>query len=401
MEKDETAAARVNFLCKVIPRHAILDKLYKLETTSISVDGKLVNALVDSGTEITVVRRDLVPGISVEGASTMYLKGIFGPAVKCQLVYVPLDIATGDQVNVVHQQVLCALAEVLVKDVLLPSDVLNVLGGVRSEKISLAGHSQELSWNSENLDETGISFGTLQEKAQDNVIFEKPQREFTSWGNEVVTVDTKDREVTTETGKGSVVTDSVCSCQEQGAELALAGKHATERKSNYYDTDRDPVHRDIILKESVGQLVIPDCKQNGVVEVTHTSTMNSHMSLGKTRKNLRNSFFWEGMGNDVRSNDNSSKGYQITQTVKTRDKMPSTPVAKPELSGQVGKADPIDLIDPLRSKVDKCVLWMVDQHTRWGETTPMTSLKDKVTCEALLSNISNTGKSNVIMSDKK
>ncbi|GFX29009.1 retrovirus-related Pol polyprotein from transposon opus [Trichonephila clavipes] len=59
------------------------------------LDGKLVHALVDSGTEITVIKKDLVPGISVEGASTIYLKGIFGPAVKCPLVYVPIGLATG------------------------------------------------------------------------------------------------------------------------------------------------------------------------------------------------------------------------------------------------------------------------------------------------------------------
>ncbi|GFY13373.1 pro-Pol polyprotein [Trichonephila clavipes] len=76
-------------------------------------------ALVDSGTEITVIKKDLVLGIPIEGASTIYLKGIFGPAVKCPLVYVPIGLATGGQVNVVHQQVLCALAEVLVEDLLL------------------------------------------------------------------------------------------------------------------------------------------------------------------------------------------------------------------------------------------------------------------------------------------
>ncbi|GFT79820.1 putative transposable element [Trichonephila clavipes] len=38
------------------------------------LDGKLVHALLDSGTEITVIKKDLVPGISVEGASTIYLK---------------------------------------------------------------------------------------------------------------------------------------------------------------------------------------------------------------------------------------------------------------------------------------------------------------------------------------
>ncbi|GFW73053.1 retrovirus-related Pol polyprotein from transposon opus [Trichonephila clavipes] len=89
---DGTVAARVDLLGKVIPRRAIEDKLSKLVKTSISVDGKLVHVLLDSGTEITVIKKDLVPGISVEGAATIYLKGIFGPAVKCPLVYVPLAL---------------------------------------------------------------------------------------------------------------------------------------------------------------------------------------------------------------------------------------------------------------------------------------------------------------------
>ncbi|GFX07307.1 hypothetical protein TNCV_2972841 [Trichonephila clavipes] len=50
-------------------------------------------------------KKDLVPGISVEGASTIYLKGILGPDVKCSLVYVPIGLATSGQINV-HQQVL-------------------------------------------------------------------------------------------------------------------------------------------------------------------------------------------------------------------------------------------------------------------------------------------------------
>ncbi|GFT49883.1 uncharacterized protein NPIL_557681 [Nephila pilipes] len=118
---DVPVATRVDLLGKVIPRQAIKDKLRKLVKTSINVDEKLVHALGDSGTEITVVKKDLDPGISIEGASTIYLKGIFGP--ECSLVHVPIDLATGGQVNVVHQQVLCALAEVLVEDVLLPPDV--------------------------------------------------------------------------------------------------------------------------------------------------------------------------------------------------------------------------------------------------------------------------------------
>ncbi|GFY55678.1 CCHC-type domain-containing protein [Trichonephila inaurata madagascariensis] len=191
-----------------------------------SVDGKLVHALVDSGTEITVIKKDLVPGISVEGASTIYLKGIFGPAVKCPLVYVPIGLATGGQVNVVHQQVLCALAEVLVEDVLLPPDVLDMLGGAQSEENSLAQSSQDLRVDSGNVDETEVSSGILPEKAQENV--EDGQRNITSCQNEVGTFGTKDEEVTAEMDKGSMVADSFRSEQECCADLALAWKHAKE-----------------------------------------------------------------------------------------------------------------------------------------------------------------------------
>ncbi|GFY47025.1 CCHC-type domain-containing protein [Trichonephila inaurata madagascariensis] len=207
--KDRTVAARVDLLGKVISRRAIEDKLSKLVKTSISVDGKLVHALVDSGTEITVIKKDLVPGISVESASTIYLKGIFGPAVECPLVYVPIGLAT---------------------------DVLDMLGGAQSEENSLAQSSQDLRVDSGNVDESEVSSGILPEKAQENV--EDGQRNITSCWNEVGTFGTKDEEVTAEMDKGSMVADSFRSEQECCAALALAWKHAKEGKGNYYDVWR-------------------------------------------------------------------------------------------------------------------------------------------------------------------
>ncbi|GFY28888.1 CCHC-type domain-containing protein [Trichonephila clavipes] len=184
-----TVATRVDLLGKVIPRGAIEDKLSKLVKTSISVDGRLVHVIVDSGTEITVIKKDLVPGISVEGASTIYLKGIFGPAVKCPLVYVPIGLATGGQINV-------------------------------SEENSLAQSSQDLRVDSGNVDETEVSVGILSEKAHEHI--EDSQRNITSRRNEVGTLSTKDEEVTAEMDKGSMAADSFRSEQERCAELALA-----------------------------------------------------------------------------------------------------------------------------------------------------------------------------------
>ncbi|GFV41129.1 CCHC-type domain-containing protein [Trichonephila clavipes] len=286
---DGTVAARVDLLGKVVPRGAIEDKLSKLVKTSISIDGKLVHALLDS-------------------------------VVKCPLVYVPIGLATGGQVNVVHQQVLCALAEVLVEDVLLPPEVLDMLGGAQSEENSLAQSSQDLRVDSGNVDETEVSSGILPEKAQDHI--EDFQRNITSCRNEVATLSTKDEEVTAEMDKGIMVADSFRSEQECCAELALAWKYAKEGKGNYYEVDGYLFRRDKILGESIGQL--------------------------------------------------------LTRSVRIKDRSSSTPVARPELPFEVGNMDLIGPIDPPSLKVHKYILCLVDQHTRWGEAVPLTSLSAKV-----------------------
>ncbi|GFU46717.1 retrovirus-related Pol polyprotein from transposon opus [Trichonephila clavipes] len=361
---DGTVAARVDVLGKVIPRRAIEDKLSKLVKTSISVDGKLVHALLDSGTEITVIKKDLVPGISVEGASTIYLKGIFGPAVKCPLVYVPIGLATGGQVNVVHQQVLCALAEVLVEDVLLPPDVLDMLGGALSEENSLAQSSQDLRVDSGNVDETEVSSGILPGKAQEHI--------------EVGTLGTKDEEVTAEMDKGIMVADSFRSEQECCAELALVWKYAKEGKGNYYEVDGYLFRRDKILGESIGQLVIPKCRRTEVLKLAHTSVFSSHMGPKKTLERIKYSFFWEGLRADVKKFCESCKECQLTRSVRIKDRSSSTPVARPELPFEVGNMDLIGPIDPPSLKGHKYILRLVDQHTRWGEAVPLTSLSVKV-----------------------
>ncbi|GFW80145.1 retrovirus-related Pol polyprotein from transposon opus [Trichonephila clavipes] len=359
---DGTVAARVDLLGKVIPRRAIEEKLSKLVKTSISVDGKLVHALLDSG--------------------------IFGPAVKCPLVYVPIGLATGGQVNVVHQQVLCALAEVLVEDVLLPPEVLDMLGGAPSEENSLAQSSRDLRVDSGNVAQTEVSSGILPEQAQEHI--EDSQRNITSCRNEVGTLGTKDEEVTAEMDKGSMVADSFRSEQEGCAELALVWKHAKEGKGNYYEVDGYLFHRDKILGESIGQLVIPKCRRTEVLRLAHTSVFSSHMGPKKTIERIKYSFFWEGLSSNVKKFCESCKECPLTRSVRIKDRSPITPVARPELPFQVVNMDLIGPIDPPSSKGHKYILCLVDQHTRWGEAVPLYSLSAKETCEVLLNIFSRT-----------
>ncbi|GFT56794.1 retrovirus-related Pol polyprotein from transposon opus [Nephila pilipes] len=340
--EDGTVAARVDLLDKVIHRQTTEDKLSKLVKTSISVDGKLVHALVDSGTEITVVKKDLVPGISVEGASTIYLKSkFFGPAVKCSLVYVPIGLATGLQI------------------------FLNILERARSEENLLAQSSQYLGGDSGALGETKVSYGILLEKAPENI--EDSQSNITSCRNEVGTTITKYKEVTAETDKGSMVADSFRSEQKCCVELALAWEHAKEGKGNYYEVEGYLFHKDKIIGESIGQLVVPECRWTDVLRLAHTSVFSSHMCPKMTLERIKYSFFWEGLRADVRKFCESCKECQLTRSVRINDRSLITPVARPELPFQVVNLDLVGPIDPPSSKGHKYILCLVDQHTRWGE----------------------------------
>ncbi|GFT16208.1 retrovirus-related Pol polyprotein from transposon opus [Trichonephila clavipes] len=227
------------------------------------------------------------------------------------------------------------------------------------------------------------------EKTQENI--EDYQRNITSCRNEVGTLGTKDEEVTAERDKGSMVADSFRSEQECCAQLALVWKHAKEDKGNYYEVDGYLFHRDKILGESIGQLVIPKCRRTEVLKLAHTSVFISHMVPKKTLERIKYSFFWEGLRADVKKCCESCKECQFTRSVRIKDRSSVTPVARPELPFQVVNIDLIGPIDPPSSKGHKYILCLVDQHTRWGEAVQLTGLSAKVTREALLNIFLRTG----------
>ncbi|GFX60194.1 retrovirus-related Pol polyprotein from transposon opus [Trichonephila clavipes] len=245
----------------------------------------------------------------------------------------------------------------------------------RVKRIHWLKSSQDLRVDSGNVDETEVSSGILPEKAQEHI--EDSQRNITSCRNEVGTLGTKDEEVTAEMDKGIMVADSFRSEQECCAELALVWKYAKEGKGNYYEVDGYLFRRDKILGESIGQLVIPKCRRTEVLKLAHTSVFSSHMGPKKTLERIKYYFFWEGLRADVKKFCESCKECQLTRSVRIKDRSSSTPVARPELPFEVGNMDLIGPIDPPSSKGHKYILRLVDQHTRWGEAVPLTSLSAK------------------------
>ncbi|GFT70510.1 retrovirus-related Pol polyprotein from transposon opus [Trichonephila clavipes] len=98
------------------------------------------------------------------------------------------------------------------------------------------------------------------------------------------------------------------------------------------------------------------------------------MGPKKTLERIKYSLFWEGLRSNVKKFCESCKECQLTRSVRIKDQSPITLVARSELPFQVVNMDLIGPIDPPSSKGHTYILCLVDQHTRWGEARPVTSL---------------------------
>ncbi|GFV80950.1 retrovirus-related Pol polyprotein from transposon 297 [Trichonephila clavipes] len=105
------------------------------------------------------------------------------------------------------------------------------------------------------------------------------------------------------------------------------------------------------------------------------------------------------MVKEIKAYCSSCHGCQLRKVIRSVDKIPITPVSRPELLFQVVNVDLIGPVDPVSSQGHKYILCLMDQHSRWPEAIPLKSLTAKSTCEALLKIFSRTGIPEVIVMD--
>ncbi|GBM88869.1 Pro-Pol polyprotein [Araneus ventricosus] len=177
-------------------------------------------------------------------------------------------------------------------------------------------------------------------------------------------------------------------------------RKCTEKKSGeFYFRNNFLFHKEKVLGESVAQLVLPKKYRPEVLKLAHCSVFGGHMGARKIIERIRYSFYWVGMSMDIKAFCKQCKDCQLRRRINRKDTVPITPVARPELPLQDVNIDIIGPIDPPSAKGHRYVLCLVDQHTRWAEALPLTSLTAKATCEALLTIFMRTEVPNVIASE--
>jgi hypothetical protein len=223
----------------------------KLERIDIRINNKTVKALVDSGTEITVVRKSIVGEGESSNLPDIFLQGIFGPPVKCPLRQIELALDKAGEGVTIPMEVICATAENLEEEILLPPRILNAL--------------------SENLQVN--TTGTQIDRQADDHSEEQSGENNDQWAVELIQ---EKPEVQGEATPSEIFLRS----QELCEPLKESWKMGKEEKGNYVDKNEFLYHRDVdknkflyhrdkVLGENMLKLVLPKEKREEIMQIVN------------------------------------------------------------------------------------------------------------------------------------
>ncbi|GBM95356.1 hypothetical protein AVEN_274867-1 [Araneus ventricosus] len=131
------------------------------------------------------------------------------------------------------------------------------------------------------------------------------------------------------------------------------------KKGNYSFIDGLLHHSDKILGQPVTLLVLPQNRRQQVLKLAHESVFGAHMGMRKTKERIHYSFYWPGLSQDVEIFCKTCKECQLRSPEKKTDRIPITPVSRPDLPFQVINVDIIGPIEPPSAREYKYALCLI------------------------------------------
>ncbi|GFS75685.1 retrovirus-related Pol polyprotein from transposon opus [Trichonephila clavipes] len=179
--------------------------------------------------------------------------------------------------------------------------------------------------------------------------------------------------------------------QQQICDTLQEAWNIARRNKGGYVIEMDILyHEELLGGNRIKQLVIPEMRKRKILEIAHESVFGALLGAHKKIRRIKISFYWQGMVKEIKAYCSSCHGCQLRKVILSVDKIPITPVSRPELPFQVVNVYLIGPVDPVSSQGHKYILCLMDQHSRWPEAIPLKSLTDKSTREALLEIFSRT-----------
>ncbi|GFY42489.1 retrovirus-related Pol polyprotein from transposon 412 [Trichonephila inaurata madagascariensis] len=111
---------------------------------------------------------------------------------------------------------------------------------------------------------------------------------------------------------------------------------------------------------------------------------------------------WSQAENKQNAYDIDGVGENLRRGLTYQDRIPITPIVRPENPFEVWSVDCIGPLEPSsrRERGHKYIICAVDICTRWAEAVPVRNIKAKTTCEVLIRIFTQTGFPKIICTDQ-
>ncbi|XP_040074259.1 uncharacterized protein LOC115320635 [Ixodes scapularis] len=345
-------------------------------------------ALLDSGADITVLRSSIViDQVRGQGKGKVSLRGAFGHKVSADLMYVPLGLELAGKDMSPQVTILCAVTDELAEgvDALLTPDALEELE--RAQKL-------------------------LSEEAKEIIAIEEARTKSEQSRKQITPLNFEseaDAEEATEASAVNLVTGSVTPeaadptfAEEQKIDSTLESLWEQARCGTHGMVIRNGLlfHEQEVEGKKEMQLVLPKSRHAEVLRLAHDTPCGGHFSQKKTKQRIRSAFFWPTMAADVKRHCQACHECQVCSRGKVTDRVPITPLTRPERPFETVYMDCIGPLEPSSARGHKYALTVVDLCTRWPEVIPLRSLTAKATCQALVDVFSRYGVPELICCDQ-
>lgn len=394
-ERDDSMIAKISMLCKEIRESQGLDEK-EPPILRLCVDQNTGNARLDSGADVTVVRRSIVPEKWREnGSQKVQLRGAFGHVVDAELTEIPLGLEA-ERECAPQVLTLCAVTDELAVgiDVLLTPEDYEDIRNVRQKLESDAEATTEHAENQEVPDasiEQNIEHCGFEQLEIENEVLDEGCLGITANAVQEVEGDTP-----TKGDEARRFTDE----QREDESLRELWEQAKEGTHGMIVEDGLLFHEEKNDRGACKQLVLPKSRRAEVLALAHDSPWGGHFSGKKTKQRVKSAFYWPSVVTDIKKYCQSCHSCQIFSRNKETDRVPITPVTRPEKPFEVIYIDCIGPLDPPSARGHKYALSIVDLCTRWPEVIPLRSLTAKSACQALIDVFARYGTPEMICCDQ-
>ncbi|XP_034565105.1 uncharacterized protein LOC117830889 isoform X2 [Notolabrus celidotus] len=370
-----------------------------IKMTNIEVNGITLRALLDSGSDQTLVHRKFVPPNIISTMETIPICCVHGD----EKSYVTADM----YIKVSGQTYLLniGVADNLPFDAVLGRD-LPVLFDLLEPEQSRCCSAAVTRLQAKKCDETSESLSALPffgEELEATPGKSRKTRSLRRQEKFQQTVVTSPGNTELELPLEFQVLTNITDMQKTDPSLVSFFQKAKEKEQGAEkDSDRDEyILRNGILyrqQESLLQLVVPQAARDTILGLGHSVPWAGHLGKHKTTARIKHHFHWPGLRRDVAQFCKSCPQCQITSA-----KIPSRAPLQPlPIIGTPFERLGMDIVGPVeRSKAgNRYMLVITDYATKYPEVFPLKSIKAKSVAFCLVQFFSRVGFPCEILTDQ-